>query len=112
MNQVLLCRLFGLPGPHLLEGRNLIRPLQIAESKEKVFAVLLLNSLQPCEQPVCQVIEQNHGFHLAGFGLSFKVQDHGMFLMDTDLIPPEHADQSVICLSIFIYITCTNTWKK
>lgn len=37
-----------------------------------VFAVLLLNSLQPCEQqwePVCQVVEQNHGFHLASFVL-------------------------------------------
>lgn len=29
--------------------------------------------------------------------------------MDTDLIPPEYADQSVIFPSIFIYITCTNT---
>lgn len=89
---------------------------------------------------MCQVIEQNHRFHLASFvlvksldecfsflgwscfgfegffvclfGFFLYVQDHGIFLMDTDLIPPEYADQSVICPSIFISITCTNTHLK
>lgn len=46
--------------------REEFHSFQIAESKEMVFAALLLNSLQPCEQQwesVCQVMEQNHGFH-------------------------------------------------
>lgn len=42
-------------------------------------------------------------------GLSLNIQDHGIFLMDTALIPSEDADQSLICPSIFIYIICTNT---
>lgn len=71
-----------------------------------VFAVLLLNRVSSHVNINGMLSFKSQYFHLASFVtvkvfcFVFKVQDHGKFLMGTDLIPTEHADQGIICPSI------------